>query len=103
MTLQVWDTNEYLLRVSHQFGVNEDSRFAVPVTVDIANLFSGFKITKLREVSLTGNRDIEEMKQMKWNMNDMKTNFDKFEFVPLENGSIVLNPMDIRTFIFSIL
>lgn len=57
LTWQKLESNEYLLRLSHQFAVGEDSQYSQPATVNINNLFA-FPIKNIKEVSLTTNRDI---------------------------------------------
>jgi hypothetical protein len=102
MTLQATSNGEHILRLSHQFGVGEDSKYSVPVTVDLSTLFNSIHLTDLKEVSLTTNQDVANMKQMQWMTNDEETNKDLFENVPFAGTTVTINPMDVRTFTFKL-
>jgi len=97
MTLQPIGATERILRLSHQFGVGEDSKYASPVTIDISKLFS-FPVMNLKEVSLTTNKNVGEMKQMKWKTTDDMPEELAGEF---DGSSVTITPMDVRTFTFS--
>ena len=55
MTLQALSQKKLLLRLSHQFGIGEDSVQSKPVTFDLASVLASdvFKIKTIKEVSLT--------------------------------------------------
>jgi len=99
MTLQALENNEHLIRLSHQFAVNEDSKLSQPVTVNFDNLFN-FKMNDIKEVSLTANRDVNDLPNLNWNTVDNNKNMNRWPIVPFDGVSVVINPMDIRTFTF---
>jgi len=49
-------SNVFLLRLTHIFAAEEDSTYSLPVTIDIGNLFSAFKIKSFQQTSLTANQ-----------------------------------------------
>jgi alpha-mannosidase len=42
----------YLLRLGHQYGVDEDKNLSSPVSVDIAKIFEGYKVESITEMTL---------------------------------------------------
>lgn len=102
MTLQAIGAGQHILRLSHQFGVGEDAKYSVPVTVDLSTLFSTLNMNELKEVSLTTNQAIGDMKPLNWKMSDYETNKDLFDSVPFSGTTVTINPMDIRTFTFKL-
>lgn len=102
MTLQAIGGGQHILRLSHQFGVGEDPKYSTPVTVDLSTLFSGIELIEVKEVSLTTNQEIANMKRLQWKTNDEESNKDIFDSVPFAGTTVTINPMDIRTFTFKI-
>ena len=89
-------SNDYLIRLGHQYGENEDTRLSQPVTVDLANLFNGFKVESVDEVTLTGNQKYSDWQstRLKWG-----GSHDISELALCDtNTTVTLQPMDIRTF-----
>ena len=80
ITLQSWQPwtgkkGSVLVRLSHQFGVNEDSKLSQPVQVDLAKLLN-MPPTEIEEVSLTAVRDASEAGQkLKWNTKEPEINY----------------------------
>jgi len=66
-----------ILRLTHLYGVGEDPALSKPVSVDLANIFSGVKVTSVRETTLTANKGLSTSL-----------------VAPVE-----LSPKDIRTFV----
>ena len=84
-----------LLRLEHQFAVNEDDELSKPVTVQLKGLFQDFTILAMTELNLSGNLVKNQRKHAgDWNrarrQNRLLSSSDDFE--------ITLNPMEIRTF-----
>jgi len=102
MTLQAVGNGEYILRLSHQFAVGEDPTLSQPVTVDLSNLFSKLKINSIKEVSLTTNQDVKDMKPFAWNVAGNTNKNEVSAEVPFDGVSVTIDPMDIRTFIFTV-
>eukprot|EP00457_Paulinella_chromatophora_P000583 gb/GEZN01000583.1/.p1 GENE.gb/GEZN01000583.1/~~gb/GEZN01000583.1/.p1 ORF type:complete len:1193 (-),score=233.63 gb/GEZN01000583.1/:442-4020(-) len=62
MSFQPWK-QQVLIRVSQQFALGEDVSFSLPVSFDLAAIFSTpFKMQRCQEVSLTANQDVQELK-----------------------------------------
>ena len=84
-----------LLRLEHQFAVNEDDELSKPVTVQLKGLFQDFTILAMTELNLSGNLVKNQRKHAAdWNQarrqNRILSSSDDFE--------ITLHPMEIRTF-----
>jgi hypothetical protein len=100
MTVQVWDNDQVLIRVSHQFGVNEGSVYNVPATVDLQSVFS-VQITSVTELSLTANQPVGAHKPLVWNTTSVENTNSRVR-VPLDGTSVTLNPLEIRTFVLKL-
>jgi hypothetical protein len=100
MTVQP-DQNSVILRLAHMYAVGEDNKLSNPVTVDLTKIFSKISVGNVQEVSLTTNQDINKMKSMKWNLENGASDHMPYEIIPFDGKSVTINPMDIRTFIFS--
>eukprot|EP00808_Paulinella_micropora_P008823 g57629.t1 len=58
MTLQPWSNGQVLVRVAHQYAVNEDGKYSQQITFDLAKVFaSPLIMDTCQEVSLTANED----------------------------------------------
>ena len=87
--------NKYLVRVGHQYGVNEDEQLSLPTTIDLSMLFPGRKIVYIAEKTLSGNQDRQDWERSKMHWNDE----EKLQSTSMNEGtSIVLGPLQIRTF-----
>ncbi|XP_060711191.1 lysosomal alpha-mannosidase isoform X2 [Hemiscyllium ocellatum] len=99
LTLAQWDSQSFLIRLEHQFEMGESSVYSKPITVDLDNLFSTFKIISVEEMSLGFNQRKEDVSRLKWRTGPEK---DSIKSVSRRKDSskheVVLNPMEIRTF-----
>jgi len=109
LTVERWSINTLLVRLSHQFAVGEDAELSKPVTVNLASLFSKFNIAAATEVSLSANQDRLTMLQNKviWNTPNraqveagLKTSMDVL-LTDLQTD-VIINPMEIRTFMLQL-
>jgi len=104
MTLQVWDNSTVLLRLSHQFGLNEDTSLSQPVTIDLNSLFVGFTIQNVTELTLTANQPVSNLEKRKgpklFSVEDLSESSHPYLPPRYHNSAplITLNPMDIKTF-----
>jgi Glycosyl hydrolases family 38 C-terminal domain/Alpha mannosidase middle domain/Glycosyl hydrolases family 38 C-terminal beta sandwich domain len=89
--------NTFLIRLGHQFGVKEDPILSEPVPFDLSQMFQS-GIVDCKEKTLSGNRDIElwKLDKLDWIQED------SFEVPSIScsqhKTSILLRPMEIRTF-----
>ena len=90
--LQSRNETTVLLRLGHQYGWNEDDNLSSPVDVDVANLFTGFGVATVTEMTLTGNQELDVYlsRRMSWKESTPSTS--------LSGNTVTLNPMEIRTF-----
>ena len=91
------ESNDYMIRLGHQYGENEDTELSQPVTVDLATLFNGFKVISVDEVTLTGNQKFSDWQstRLKW---VGSRDFSEITVDDTNNTTVTLQPMDIRTF-----
>jgi len=103
MTLQALE-GDYLLRLAHQFAVNEDASLSSPVTVDLSTLFVNFPVTDIKEVSLTTTQDVKNIQPFLWNVHgdNANENTASFKSIPFAGETVTIAPMDIRTFTFKV-
>jgi len=106
MTLQLMDGGGgNLLRLSHQFAVGEDPNLSQPATVDLSSLFSSLNLNNLQEVSLTANQPVQNIEKNlnQWSVkgDNAFVNTKTYPTIPFDGVSVTINPMDIRTFTFS--
>lgn len=76
-------------------------------TIFFQDLFAPFTVVAVRETTLGGNQWIEDLERLKWEMetNDILLN-DNPTVPPVvvedDNVNVLMNPMDIRTFIIKV-
>ena len=56
ITLQQFGPGQILVRLAHQFGIGEDAALSQPVSVDLMQVFTAFRVKDISEVSLTANQ-----------------------------------------------
>eukprot|EP00438_Fugacium_kawagutii_P014619 Skav210590 [mRNA] locus=scaffold3272:261960:281327:+ [translate_table: standard] len=100
LTLASWDEKTVLLRIGHQFGVDEDSELSKPATVDLQTLFAGAKIMSLEERGLGGtiSSDEVEHRRIAWPLEDNSTS----AAAQAAGSTVTLGPLQIRTFLIQI-
>ena len=111
MTLQLLRPGLLLLRLAHQFGVDEDAQLSQPVSVDLATLFNatvaGFTITNATEVSLTNNQAKSEILKRRrlaaaWHPHAHAGERKPWRSLPPLDFSastvVTLGPLEIKTF-----
>ena len=112
MTLQALSKGQFLLRLSHQFGIHEDPLLSAPVQVDLSTMFNPkvLELTMAREMSLTNNQKKSEIVarrklNQQWNLERptpaphpwRQATFD-FARSPL----VTLGPLEVKTFVLSV-
>ncbi|CAB9508715.1 Lysosomal alpha-mannosidase [Seminavis robusta] len=93
-------TNEYLIRLGHQYSLGEDDQLSKPATIDLSNLFAGFTVASVTEMTLSANQAYD---------NWIKTRLDwtgsggrSLSGLGDDNTTVVLQPMDVRTYVVAL-
>ncbi|KAH6810146.1 Glycosyl hydrolase family 38 protein [Perilla frutescens var. frutescens] len=104
ITLQELQSGRVLLRLAHLYEAGEDKDYSVLTGVELKKLFYGKKITKVTEMTLSGNQERKEMEKsrLEWKVEGPQ----KEEEIRVVRGGSVdpvklvveLAPMEIRTF-----
>jgi alpha-mannosidase len=87
----------FLIRLGHQFASNEDPVLSEPVSIDLSQMLKS-RIVDCKEKTLSGNRDVDVWKldKLDWiNTNSFKVPSTSCS---ADNTTIILLPMEIRTF-----
>jgi len=92
-----------LIRFQHNFGVNEVSPYAGPVTINFHTLLtSQYPLANGVEWSLTANQLPSDIKRLKWNTPSAEDQpqppFKRSHGINVD--SVTINPMEVRTFVF---
>lgn len=110
LTFEKISDDSYLLRLSHQFAINEDLLLSVDVDINLSKFFKNHVLKSVVEMNLSGNQLKSEMmgRKIHWNstvtrngVNHKTENVKSPEF-PIDTNDdvlITLTPMQIRTFI----
>lgn len=107
LSLELLTENELLVRVSHQFAVDEDPVYSEQVTFDLFNVLSKFNPIDAVETTLSGTQLKETREQNKIIWKSASESKNSHEFTPIKvtaegNFMVTLNPMHVRTFIVKI-
>ena len=112
MTLLSLSPGSLLLRLAHQFGLNEDAVLSKPAHVDLASLFdpTALKISSAREVSLTNNQNKSDIMRKrreaaKWTPGVETEVHPWRREAPLDfkkSGVVTLGPLEIKTFVLEV-
>jgi len=106
LTLHPWNSaGSILVRLSHQFAVNEDTKYSAATTVDLATIIN-WNISNVTELTLTANQDKASLKRPIYRVkNDDGNTGDRGKPTEIitENGQVQavlvsLGPMEIKTF-----
>ncbi|KAJ8675164.1 hypothetical protein QAD02_010950 [Eretmocerus hayati] len=101
LTLEPWKDGSVLLRLEHFFEKNEASKYSGLAKVELRELFAGFIVNSVEEMSLGANQRIEDVQRMKWrsSIGELRNNM-RNRFLHSTNSTLVrLEPMQIKTFI----
>lgn len=107
VSLEKLPENKLLLRLGHQFAVNEDAVLSQPVDVDVAELLSSYKPISMVETTLSANQDkaTQQKDKIQWQYS-LESKVVKNNLQARLNGveglKVTLQPMQIRTFVVSL-
>lgn len=116
MSLEPWKENQVLVRFEHILEKDEDPELSQPARFNFGDVFRGFDIASIKEVTLAGNQWIEDAVRFKFQPDPSYTKgfnytvnqFNHERFIALGSETarkltfdveVVLNAMQIRTFI----
>lgn len=109
LSLEQWSASEVLVRLSHQFAVNEDAENSKPITVDLSKLFQPLKYRSAMELSLSANQARSSMlkEKIRWkgpSSSLVDGSIDAAIANTLDAGHsiVTIYPMEIRTFLIRV-
>nr|XP_056703983.1 lysosomal alpha-mannosidase [Euleptes europaea] len=100
LTLAQWGPDSVLIRLEHQFERGESINGSLPVTINLMNLFSSFNIITIQEMNLAANQKQEDMRRLIWQSDAGVASHRSGRW--LDPTRIMLQPMEIRTFLAQI-
>jgi len=107
LSLELLTENELLVRVSHQFAVDEDPVYSEQVSFDLFSVLSKFNPIDAVETTLSGTqlKETREQNKIRWKSTSESKN--SHEFTPIKvtaegNFMVTLYPMHVKTFIVKI-
>jgi len=97
MTLKSVDNGQLLVRLQHIFAAGEHPTLSNPVKIDLSKLLgSQVNVAEVTEMNLSGTTKVNEVSKLAWKT--ASSNGQKP--VPLSGTALVIQPMEIRTFLF---
>lgn len=116
LTFEPWRTNSLLIRFEHILAKDEDQQYSQSVTFDFQDVFRGLSVASIRETTLSANQWLDKAKRLQFSSqttdaNEVNTTTE--DVTSNANGvnqdtstdnettdlTIVLKPMEIRTFV----
>ncbi|CAF3547776.1 unnamed protein product [Rotaria sp. Silwood1] len=104
LTFDQLDIKKYLIRIEHYFELNEDNIYSNSVIFDLQKIFQRQGIINdIIELTLAGNLPLNNMKRLNWSINNEKlSKINILKETSLNDLNILLNPMQIRTFLVTV-
>ncbi|XP_049791934.1 lysosomal alpha-mannosidase-like [Schistocerca nitens] len=100
LTLEPWKEGSLLLRLEHILEKGEDTELSQPATVNLEALFTPFDVSSIRETTLGANQWLEDNTRLIWTDETGTASSTRQPTDDIPN--VVLEPMQIRTFIIEI-
>jgi hypothetical protein len=104
-TFETWSPNVLLVRLAHQFAVDEDTEMSAPVNIDLATLLSRYQIKSVVEMSLSANQEKDTMlaNKIQWNTRDDEgKGATPTPKARVSDTEVTLSAMEIKTFLVHI-
>lgn len=107
-----------VLRLEHFFERNEDPELSLPASVSLKHIMQSLQLTRVEELLLAANVPRTHVQRLKWTAEERKSSRRKRELVQrfekpqkkhghqdrqddLDEFTVVLEPMQIRTFLLT--
>ena len=100
LTVHSWGPSEVLVRISHSYE-SGDGALSANATISLANLFIGFNLTDITEMTLTANRALVSAPTYTYQVDGVSGGVTLPVIPPAPSGpnaEVSLSPMQIRTF-----
>jgi hypothetical protein len=95
------DAFAFLIRLGHQYGIDESTEYSKPVQINFLDAFEGYNIVAVTEKTLAGVEDWEDYvsRRLDWIGYESSPATGGIDDVDtISNTTITLLPMEIRTF-----
>jgi len=103
VSLNWWNQSSVLVRLAHQFGINEDVELSKPVTIELATLFKDRHIKSVDERGITGTISRTDVLQRRipWRVEgDDSSVLERATATTASTvAMVILGPLQIRTFL----
>ncbi|XP_062599114.1 lysosomal alpha-mannosidase-like [Saccostrea cucullata] len=108
LTLEQWGgptikpspTQPFLIRFEHIYEKGENSELSKPVKLMVKDMFVPFSIETIEELTLGANLPLSDLQRLQWKTKDYitGTKLMRHKITAADNFTVILNPMEIRTF-----
>ncbi|DBB01101.1 hypothetical protein WJX77_006941 [Trebouxia sp. C0004] len=117
LTLKALPQDSVLLRLAHLYQVDEHADLAKSAQVNLHKLFASMKVSQVSELSLSANQLRSDVQRLRWragksmsgHATDEPVNIDQHPAVICKGSecadndlTVVLNPMEIKTFLLQL-
>ncbi|KAJ8870547.1 hypothetical protein PR048_029570 [Dryococelus australis] len=99
LTLEPWEKGSILIRVEHIMENGEDPVMSQNITVDLKEILAPLAVKSFYETTIDGKMALQSMERLEWRTAD---NSRPHIHHNINNFSISLSPMQIRTFIVAV-
>jgi len=95
--------NTFLIRLAHQYDIDESNIHSLPAHVNLQDLFPNQDIVSVTEKTLSANQDRSDWEKRRYKWNDyMKEEQSDDARLGLQTNVVVLKPFEILTFEISV-
>lgn len=103
VTLGPWDDGKILLRIAHQFGLEEDTVLSKPQTIDLKSIFASHEISEVEERGLAATIPRSEVlnRRVSWQI-EGEDPLEPVKPEPTWTTIFTFGPLQIRTFVLKV-